>query len=543
MVKLGQEKHSVRPSNSILAITGPTELRPSPETVGLVPRSLEFMFDLVKKQKESKEITSIRIQASYLEIYNENVLDLLNPRTSGLPVRYHAISDHRWSADRGFFVENLFIVDCDSLDDCLAVLEEGRFYIYLGLRNKTMGSHQMNEHSSRSHSVLTIYLEIQGIDQDNAPQHRYGKVSFVDLAGSEKVKESKTTLDTFAEALSINKSLLTLGKCITTLADPKSRGGHVPFRDSKLTKLLADSLSGHGMAMMIACISPAFQNLNETLKTVRYALQARKIEGKPVIQLDPQEEMVMTFKMEIQMLRKENIKLKDLILSDPKYREGLKKISNESEEIQKKLKSRPGSPILKPRAINYYKSSIPTLPEIKERKTPVKSHSRKGTATANQPFSSSMVERKSLKNALPRRLSQKLPKSAARSRIDEMKRSLAPAGISVTEKNPRSSKKEISARSLSRSQTPSTLKSAAKLPAIKAKVNPPPKPKSQPNGGLMKRPSAIESIPQVVKEPFPEEKPPAVVSVTKAVENRHETMNEVHALDKEILKMKKNRSK
>lgn len=141
---------------------------PNPETVGIVPRALEYIFKLAKQHRESESISKIRIQASYLEIYNENVLDLLNPQNSGLPVR--------WSAERGFFVENLFIVDCDTLDDCLAVLEEG-------LRNRTTAGHEMNEHSSRSHSVLTIYLEINGKGEEKELQHRYGKVSFVDLAG------------------------------------------------------------------------------------------------------------------------------------------------------------------------------------------------------------------------------------------------------------------------------------------------------------------------------------------------------------------------
>lgn len=104
-------------SGKTYTITGPAEDTPSPDTVGLVPRALDFMFQEVQRLKASKEIQRIRIQASYMEIYNENVLDLLNPQNSGLPVR--------WSPERGFFVEHLYIVDCDSLDDCLAVLEEG----------------------------------------------------------------------------------------------------------------------------------------------------------------------------------------------------------------------------------------------------------------------------------------------------------------------------------------------------------------------------------------------------------------------------------
>jgi hypothetical protein len=126
------------------------------------------MFEQLKIQKDKEIFKNIRVQASYLEIYNETVLDLLNPQDSGLPVR--------WSQERGFFVEHLYIVDCDSLDDCLAVLEEG-------LRNRTTGAQSSNEHSSRSHSVLTIHLEIKDYKFEGATQNRYGKISFVDLAG------------------------------------------------------------------------------------------------------------------------------------------------------------------------------------------------------------------------------------------------------------------------------------------------------------------------------------------------------------------------
>jgi hypothetical protein len=156
-------------SGKTFTITGPLEVSPNPETVGIVPRALSFLFSELGKQKSQGKFTDMRIQASYLEIYNENVLDLLNPQNSGLPVR--------WSHDRGFFVENLIVVDCDSLDDCLAVLEEG-------LKNRTTGAHASNEHSSRSHSVLTIYLEIQGYGESENMKHRYGKVTFVDLAGT-----------------------------------------------------------------------------------------------------------------------------------------------------------------------------------------------------------------------------------------------------------------------------------------------------------------------------------------------------------------------
>ena len=204
----------------------------------------------------------------------------------------------RWKPDRGFYVENIFVVECEVLDDVLAALEEG-------LRNRKVGSHRLNEHSSRSQSIMTIYLDSETIDpEDNRLLRKHGKVSFVDLAGSEKVKESKATGNTFNEMLNINKSLLTLGNCISALADARRRStvNHIPYRDSKLTKLLADSLGGNGLALMIACVSPASYNLMETLKTLRYASRAKSIKNRPVIQMDAREELIMQLKRQVKAL-------------------------------------------------------------------------------------------------------------------------------------------------------------------------------------------------------------------------------------------------
>jgi hypothetical protein len=126
----------------------------------------------------------ITIRAAYLEIYNEQVQDLLNPATSNTPNTSATSLPVRWSAERGFYVENLFVVDCENLEDCLAVLEEG-------LRNRTTGSHRLNENSSRSHSILTVYVDVKSWEPNVASGNggggrivvKHGKISFVDLAG------------------------------------------------------------------------------------------------------------------------------------------------------------------------------------------------------------------------------------------------------------------------------------------------------------------------------------------------------------------------
>ena len=243
------------------------------------------------------------VYASYLEIYNEQVQDLLNPTNSALPVRL--------STEKGFYVENLFVVECEVLDDCLAVMEEG-------LRNRRVASHSLNEHSSRSHGLMAITIESETTDpEDGRIIRKKGKMTFVDLAGSEKLKESKATGDTLTETLNINKSLLTLGNCISALADMrKKRNGttHIPYRDSKLTKLLSDSIGGNGLALMIACISPSGHNINETLNTLRYASRAKRIHNRPVIQMDPREELIMRLKEDVKKLQTDNDSLRQTIM-------------------------------------------------------------------------------------------------------------------------------------------------------------------------------------------------------------------------------------
>jgi hypothetical protein len=271
---------------------------------------------------------------------------------------------------------------------------------------------------------MTIYLEIKGFKQDGQVQNRYGKISFVDLAGSEKVKESKATNDTFTEALSINKSLLTLGKCITALADPKTRNGHIPFRDSKLTRLLMDSLGGKGTALMIACISPSFTNLNETLKTLRYAIQAKKIQNRPSIQLDAFEEKVLNLKHEILVLKKENFRLKELLSKDDKYKRELELILEDTSNLLKRLKSRPNSPIGRARAPSRIERPFSVkLPDISMRKTAEKAPLPRFTTSIRNQNSNPRSSHSSRRRESSKSASSKL-------RVDVLKKSDAPASHS-----------------------------------------------------------------------------------------------------------------
>ncbi|EFN60443.1 Kinesin-like protein KIF12 [Camponotus floridanus] len=279
-------------------LTGPPRLfekmDPYSEDHGLVFRSFVYLFKVLQEHENCNFV----LKASFLEIYNEKVIDLLNPGTARKPLAV------RWSKKtRGFFVENLFTVECEELDDLLAVLEEG-------MRNRSIGTHNMNEYSSRSHSILTITIISEQAMENGVFISKQGKINFVDLAGSEMTKKTQSEGKTLEEANNINKSLMVLGYCIASLSDGKRKGGHIPYRDSKLTKLLADSLAGNGITLMIACVSPARSNANETLNTLRYAARAKKIATKPIIVMDPREALILSLKREVGALQTENEHLK-----------------------------------------------------------------------------------------------------------------------------------------------------------------------------------------------------------------------------------------
>ncbi|KAH8048917.1 hypothetical protein JL722_12152 [Aureococcus anophagefferens] len=199
--------------------------------------------------------------ASFFEVYDERVYDLLDASKTPLPVRHNV--------GTGFFVPGLSELECFSPDDVVAVLAEGR-------RSRRRAAHKLNRDSSRGHALLTLKL-VHGRTR--------GKVSFVDLAGNERLKRSEDS--DAAETGSINRSLHALGKVISTLAKKgdKEDEAHVPYRDSTLTKLLMDSLGGDVVTLMIACVSPAEAHLDETLCTLQYAYRAKGIVNSPAVNL------------------------------------------------------------------------------------------------------------------------------------------------------------------------------------------------------------------------------------------------------------------
>ncbi|XP_048195972.1 kinesin-like protein KIF12 isoform X3 [Perognathus longimembris pacificus] len=238
----------------------------SPSLAGIMQRTFAWLLDRVQHLG-----APVTLHASYLEIYNEQVRDLLSlgsPRP--LPVR--------WNKSRGFYVEQLRVVEFGSLEALMELLQ-------MGLSRRRSSAHVLNQASSRSHALLTLYIskpasqQVPAVDPGEPPVG--GKLCFVDLAGSEKVAATGSRGELMVEANSINRSLLALGHCISLLLDPQRKQSHIPFRDSKLTKLLADSLGGRGVTLMVACVSPSAQCLPETLSTLRYASRAQRVTTRP----------------------------------------------------------------------------------------------------------------------------------------------------------------------------------------------------------------------------------------------------------------------
>ncbi|XP_066223445.1 kinesin-like protein KIF12 isoform X2 [Saccopteryx leptura] len=259
-----------------------------PSLAGIMQRTFAWLLDRVQHLG-----APVTLQASYLEIYNEQVRDLLSlgsPRP--LPVR--------WNKTQGFYVEQLRVVEIGSLGALLELLQ-------MGLSRRRSSAHTLNQASSRSHALFTLYISHQTKPPVDPGEHPVGgKLCFVDLAGSEKVAATGSRGELMLEANSINRSLLALSHCISLLLDPRRKQSHIPFRDSKLTKLLADSLGGRGVTLMVACVSPSAQCLPETLSTLRYASRAQRITTQPQAPKSPVAKQAARLETEIRQLREEN---------------------------------------------------------------------------------------------------------------------------------------------------------------------------------------------------------------------------------------------
>ena len=263
------------------------------EQAGVIPKICQNMFERITEFQKDKNLT-YTVEVSYLEIYNERVRDLLNPATKGnLKVREHPST--------GPYVEDLAKLAVRSFQEIEHLMDEGN-------KARTVAATSMNETSSRSHAVFTLTVTQKRHDvETRMDTEKVAKISLVDLAGSERATSTGATGARLKEGAEINRSLSTLGRVIAALADlsmgKKKNMSMVPYRDSVLTWLLKDSLGGNSMTAMIAAISPADINFEETLSTLRYADSAKRIKNHAVVNEDPNARMIRELKEELAQLR------------------------------------------------------------------------------------------------------------------------------------------------------------------------------------------------------------------------------------------------
>ena len=251
----------------------------NPDLKGIIPNAFSHIFGFIKTEGESKKFL---VRCSFVEIYNEEVRDLLVAKSTKLEIRE--------DPKKGTFVKDLTYVTLKDTQDIQKCLDRGN-------KNRHVGQTSMNDQSSRSHSLFTVYLEIE---ENN--KIRSGKLNLVDLAGSERVGKTNATGQTFDEGKKINLSLTALGSVIDALSFNRK---HIPYKDSKLTRLLADSLGGNTKTVMFANISPASYNYDETVGTLRYASRAKLIKNAPKINEDPKDALLRKYEEEIKALKEQ----------------------------------------------------------------------------------------------------------------------------------------------------------------------------------------------------------------------------------------------
>ncbi|XP_043506534.1 kinesin-like protein unc-104 isoform X14 [Frieseomelitta varia] len=259
---------------------------------GIIPQICKDLFR--KISRNSNECLKYSVEVSYMEIYCERVRDLLNPKNKGnLRVREHPLL--------GPYVEDLSKLAVMSYQDIHDLIDEGN-------KARTVAATNMNETSSRSHAVFTIFFTQQKHDSiTGLVTEKVSKISLVDLAGSERADSTGAKGTRLKEGANINKSLTTLGKVISALAEiatkKKKKADFIPYRDSVLTWLLRENLGGNSKTAMIAAVSPADINYDETLSTLRYADRAKQIVCKAVVNEDANAKLIRELKEEIQKLR------------------------------------------------------------------------------------------------------------------------------------------------------------------------------------------------------------------------------------------------
>ncbi|KAH0616519.1 hypothetical protein JD844_027676, partial [Phrynosoma platyrhinos] len=296
------------------------------EEQGIIPRAVKHLYRCIEEKKHAAIKQGLpppefKVNAQFLELYNEEILDLFDTtRDIDSKNKKSNIKIHEDSAG-GIYTVGVTTRNVNAESEMMQCLK-------LGALSRTTASTQMNVQSSRSHAIFTVHLcqtrMCSPIDADNMTDNRIisesselnefetltAKFHFVDLAGSERLKRTGATGERAKEGISINCGLLALGNVISALGDKSKKVTHVPYRDSKLTRLLQDSLGGNSQTVMIACVSPSDRDFMETLNTLKYANRARNIKNKVVVNQDRASQQINALRSEITRLQMELMEYK-----------------------------------------------------------------------------------------------------------------------------------------------------------------------------------------------------------------------------------------
>lgn len=298
----------------------------SEEEQGIIPRAIAHLFGGIAERKRKAQERGVagpefKVSAQFLELYNEEILDLFDSTRD--PDTRHRRSNIKVHEDGsgGIYTTGVTSRLVTSQEELVQCLKQGAL-------SRTTASTQMNVQSSRSHAIFTIHVcqmrvctqpdlvseAVMGLPEGPAPANEYetltAKFHFVDLAGSERLKRTGATGERAKEGISINCGLLALGNVISALGDQSKKVVHVPYRDSKLTRLLQDSLGGNSQTVMIACVSPSDRDFMETLNTLKYANRARNIKNKVVVNQDKTSQQISALRAEIARLQMELMEYK-----------------------------------------------------------------------------------------------------------------------------------------------------------------------------------------------------------------------------------------
>ncbi|XP_055899663.1 kinesin-like protein KIF21A isoform X3 [Biomphalaria glabrata] len=292
------------------------------DEIGIVPRAVDHLFLGIEERRRQafengEAAPDFKVTVQFMELYNEEIIDLLDTTRDPESRGHKSHNRIHEDASGGIYVVGVTTRPVSSLEETLQCLKSGAL-------SRSTASTNMNVSSSRSHAIFSLHIRQHRLVKEEIPledgketdstqaefETLTAKFHFVDLAGSERLKRTGATGDRAKEGISINCGLLALGNVISALGDKTKKGCHVPYRDSKLTRLLQDSLGGNSRTLMIACISPSDRDFMETLNTLKYANRARNIKNKVMANQDKASKQLAMLRSEIMALQQELMEYK-----------------------------------------------------------------------------------------------------------------------------------------------------------------------------------------------------------------------------------------